>query len=208
MHARLGLLSIVTALALLGCDFFKELESEPDAGETDDDDDDEADDTEGTAGDETEGEPCTVLDEHCEDQDTLVTCDPESGELVTADCSQLCAGLLNFTCTPTDTFQHACWCVSPGEFKIDSCTQLETCVTECGDPNSSCAASCFESTDATTIRLLGALWSCADLSCDELCSESPTDCSSCLAAARAGLWGDCGVERSVCDSDKGDEPWP
>jgi len=192
-------------LALPACDFFKELQSDPDAGGTDEAGDDTTDGTD-TGSDE----PCDVLDEHCADQDTLVSCDPDSGELVTSQCAALCGDtLLNFTCTPTANFVHGCWCVSPGNIKLTACAELEDCVNGCGDPNSTCSQSCFADTDATTIRLLGTLWSCAVIACDEICAMYPADCNSCLASAQAGLWGDCGVERSVCDADKTDEPtWP
>ena len=192
-----------------GCDFFKELQSEPlDETGTDSESGSETDGTGGT--DETAAGPCTVLDDHCANQDTLYTCDANTGEVMMYDCGVLCGSeLLNFTCIPTDSFAHACWCVQPGDIKLRSCSELEACVNECGDPNSDCSKGCFVDTDATTIRLLGTLWSCADLACDEICADYPAECSGCLASARAGLWGDCGVERSVCDADQTDEPtWP
>lgn len=197
----------VVALLTTGCDFFKELQSDPDAGGETGDDTTAGDDTGGeTAG--TDGEPCDVLDEHCSDQDTLNSCDFESGELVTYSCAALCGTeLLNFTCTPTDSFLHACWCVSPGANKLRTCSDLEICINECADPASSCSANCFADTDPQTVRLLGALYSCADRACDEVCAAAPEECSNCLGAARAGLWGDCGVERSVCDADELDDPW-
>jgi hypothetical protein len=198
-------LTIALVLALPGCDFFKELQSEnPEETGTDDEAGDTADET----ADDTAG-TCDVLDEHCEDQDTLVNCNPETGELVTLECAALCGEQLNFTCTPTADFTHGCWCVVPGNIKLATCTELEACISECGDPNSTCSQACFGDTDAATIRLLGTLWSCADLSCDEICATYPADCNGCLASARAGLWGDCGVERSVCDADElDDQPWP
>lgn len=206
------MLAIAAASALLltgasGCDFFKELESLPGAGETGGETDAG---TGETFGDGTGGEPCDVLDERCSDQDTLHACDYESGEMLTLNCASVCGqSLLNFTCTPTADFRHACWCVSPGAFKLRTCAELEQCIIDCGDPDSDCASACFEDTDAQTARLLGALYSCADQTCDNVCAASPADCGSCLLAARAGLWGDCGVERSVCDADETDEPsWP
>ncbi|WP_106093014.1 hypothetical protein [Enhygromyxa salina] len=199
----------VTIGALTGCDFFQELESLPEAGEDGSSDSGGTGDT-GEAGD-TGGEPCDVLDEYCSDQDTLHSCDVATGELSTYPCATVCgsANLLNFTCTPTATFQHGCWCVNPGDIKIDTCLQLDQCVVECGDPDSTCAGNCFSRTDAQTVRLLGALYSCADRACDEVCASSPGDCGNCLTAAKAGLWGDCGVAREVCDADQSDEPsWP
>jgi hypothetical protein len=206
-------LTVLIALGASGCDFFRELQSLPEAGE-DGTAEDESGGTgnTGETGDTGGGQPCDVLDESCSDQDTLQSCDFESGELLTYDCGAWCGegALLNFTCTPTADFSHGCWCVEPGDIKLDSCSQLELCVFECGgDPNSQCTSSCFQRTDAQTIRLLGTLYSCADRACDELCVASPGDCGSCLLSARAGLWGDCGLAREVCDADVTDEPsWP
>jgi hypothetical protein len=209
MRSTLVALSVlaVTLGALTGCDFFQELESLPEAGEDGSGDSDGTADT-GETG-ETGGEPCNVLDEFCSDQDTLHHCDQNTGELVTYPCATVCGSgnLLNFTCTPTASFLHACWCVNPGKIKLDTCAQLDTCVVECGDPDSTCAGECFTKTDAQTGRLLGALYSCADRACDEVCASSPVDCGSCLIAAKAGLWGDCGVAREVCDADESDDPW-
>jgi hypothetical protein len=201
---RAALFISITSSAALGCDFFRELESRPEAGEEADDADDEAES--GTAG-ETGGEPCTVLDDRCSDQDTLHSCNFSTGEIDTYYCAGLCQGSLNFSCTPMADFRHACWCVSPGKVKIDTCSQLESCLVGCGDPNSACSEKCFSRTDQVTIRLLGNLYSCADRACDDLCAASPVECGSCLLAAKAGLWGDCGLARQVCDADVGDEPW-
>jgi hypothetical protein len=206
-------LAVVMSVGASGCDFFRELQSLPEAGEDgtgDESDDSDSDSDE--SGETGDAEPCDVLDESCSNQDTLHSCDYESGELVTYDCAVWCGegALLNFTCIPSADFTHGCWCVAPGDIKLDSCWQLESCMYECGgDPNSSCTHSCFDRTDAQTIRLLGTLYSCADRACDELCVASPADCGSCLQAARAGLYGDCGVEREVCDADSNDESgWP
>jgi hypothetical protein len=211
---RRSSLGLVFALALVsGCDFFQELQSLPEAGE--DGTDSGTGSTEDGTGDtgETGDEgPCDVLDESCPNQDTLSSCDLATGELITYDCAALCqsGNLLNFTCTPTEDFSHGCWCVEPGTIKIDNCAQLEGCVIDCGgDPDSDCANECFTRTDAQTIRLLGTLYSCADRACDPLCAESPLDCGACLLQARAGLYGDCGLERQVCNADQNDEPsWP
>ncbi len=201
------MLIFVTGSAAVGCDFFHELESLPDAGEDESGSDDDAEAE--TAGETGDG-PCTVLDDRCSDQDTLHSCNLETGEVDTYYCAALCGdSLINFTCTPTSDFRHACWCVSSGAIKIDTCAQLEVCLAECGDPGSDCANACFERTDYQTIRLLGTLYSCADRACDDLCEVSPADCGSCLVAAQAGLWGDCGLHREVCDADVNDEPsWP
>lgn len=205
---RVPILVLVLGLGSSACDFFRELESLPEAGE------DGSDDGTTDASDEsgTDGGPCDVLDESCPTQDTLEKCDAESGELVNYDCAGLCGqgGQLNFTCTPTADFQHGCWCVDPGGIKLDSCVDLEICVAECGgDPTSPCVEQCFGRTDAQTVRLLGTLFACADRVCDDVCAAAPADCGSCLLSARAGLWGDCGVEREVCNADQVDEPgWP
>ena len=207
LHA--ALFSAITSVALTGCDFFHELESEADAGgtETGATTDEFGDEF----GDESGGEACDVLDDRCGDQDTLYSCNFETGEVDLYYCAALCGeDLLNFSCVPSADFRHACWCVSPGTVKIDTCAQLESCIDECGgDPGSPCTNSCFERTDAQTVRLLGTLFSCADRTCDDLCEASPSECGSCLVLARAGLWGDCGLEREVCDADESDEPsWP
>ncbi|MCA9699434.1 MAG: hypothetical protein KC431_18050 [Myxococcales bacterium] len=208
MHPRrsptLALALALVLPALAGCDFFKELQSEPgaEAGDTDTDTD--------TGDSDTGDEPCTNLDDYCADQDTLRTCDPESGALVTLDCASLCgaSSQLNFSCIPAEDI-HACWCVTPGQYKLKSCSELEQCVVACGDPGSDCSQNCFTDTTYQTVRLLGSLYHCADTSCDDICKEFPSDCGSCMQAALAGVWGDCGLERSVCDADQNDEPtWP
>ena len=63
---------------------------------------------------------------------------------------------------------------------------------------------------ATTARLYGALVLCAEAACEDECLEVPEGCGECISLARAGLYGDCGVERSVCDADRPDDgfPWP
>jgi len=217
VHRRRALLPLSAALSIglvsTGCDFFKELQSDPDAGEGTDGGETASSET-GTDGSDATAEtgdagPCDVLDETCSDQDTLNSCNFESGELVTYNCAVVCGSeLLNFTCTPTDSFIHACWCVSPGAIKQRTCYNLEDCIADCGDPESDCASNCFGDTDSQTVRLLGSLYSCADRACDSLCASTPEQCSDCLGAARAGLWGDCSVERSVCDADELDQPWP
>jgi hypothetical protein len=200
------LLLSITSSALIACDFFQELESKPGAeGETG------AEGPGATEAGETEGTPCDVLDERCSDQDTLHSCNPTTGAIDVHYCTALCgADLINFTCTPMADFRHACWCVSPGTIKLDSCSQLEACIVDCGgDPGSPCSNGCFERTIYQTVRLLGSLYSCADRACDELCAASPGECGSCLLLAKAGLFGDCGLQRSVCDADTNDEPtWP
>ena len=212
----------IAAIALLltglgsGCDFFKELQSLPEAGEDESgdgsgEDGDEESDT-GTPTDIADEGPCDVLDDQCSDQDTLLSCDFDSGEVFSCPCASMCAesGMLNFTCTPTADFSHGCWCAQPGQFKLDNCLQLDTCITDCGGgPGDECALECFTRTDAQTVRLLGTLYHCADKTCDAICAESPIDCGNCLLSARAGLYGDCGVEREVCNADLNDEPsWP
>jgi hypothetical protein len=113
-------------------------------------------------------------------------------------------------CTATATGQHACWCVTPGTYKLDSCTQLELCLAECGsDAAGACGTTCFGRTTAETVRLYGSLASCAALACEEICLADPASCTNCVVQAKAGLFGDCGVARSVCDADQNDdEPWP
>jgi len=195
-----------------GCDFFQELESLPEAGESGEAGEAGESGETGTPLDFGAGEACTVLDDVCPDQDTLHACDAATGELLSYSCATMCAQseMLNFTCTPTADFSHGCWCAQPGQIKIDTCVQLEACLVDCGEgPGSACAFECFKRTDAQTVRLLGTLYHCADQACDPICASSPADCGICLLNARAGLFGDCGVEREVCNADQGDEPsWP
>lgn len=206
---RASLLLWVTSSALVACDFFQELESKPGAPEQE-----AGEDTSGDMAGETEGdsqEPCDVLDDRCSDQDTLHSCNFETGAVDLYYCTALCgADLVNFSCTPMANFRHGCWCVSPGTIKLDSCSELEACIVGCGgEPGSPCTNGCFERTNYQTARLLGSLYSCADRACDELCAGSPAECGACLLLAKAGLFGDCGLARSVCDADSNDEPsWP
>jgi hypothetical protein len=190
------------ALALTACDFFRELEGNEggetgDTGETGDDPDRVTDD-------------CTLEDDFCMGQDRLQSCDFSSGEAGIVDCGVLCGTYTNFTCATLGTGQHACWCVEAGLNKIDSCTQLEQCLADCGGGvTGACGEKCFGRTTDTTVRLYGALVYCAESECLDLCYESPQSCASCVSAAKQGLYGGCGVERSVCDADDNDEPdWP
>ena len=154
---------------------------------------------------------CDPADDHCESQDRLLRCDEALGTQQSWDCSIVCqnSGALNFTCLDSG-MGHACWCVQAGTQKIDSCSQLESCLSDCGDQIlASCGEQCFSRTTFQTIRLYGALVSCADRYCADICEQSPESCASCIVSARAGTIGDCGVERSVCDADENDEnPWP
>ncbi|MGB1700889.1 MAG: hypothetical protein ACPHRO_13105, partial [Nannocystaceae bacterium] len=139
--------------------------------------------------------------------DILSSCDLQSGILSEYNCASLCGGSLNFTCLSNPDGQHGCWCVQPGDFAIDGCVELEICIASCATP--SCADSCFSRASTSTIRLLGALFHCAESDCEEFCQESADACNACILSTRAGVYGGCGVERSVCDNDTVSEiPWP
>jgi hypothetical protein len=184
------------------CDFFKELQGAEAAGETD------------TDGAETEGEAdtdaCGLEDDYCAGQDTLESCDYASGIATTYNCAQLCGEYVNFSCLTIAAGSHGCWCVEPDPYGWYTCTDLEACLAGCGtDVAGECGNQCFLRTTATTIRLLGALVACSEVQCQASCVDAPEGCMDCLLAAKAGLYGDCSVERSLCDADESDdEPWP
>lgn len=190
-----------------GCDFFQELESEPTAGT-------DTDTGTGTGGSDT-GDPddgsCDLArDDRCLDQDTVDSCDPQTGELTELDCPALCGANTNFSCVSTSTGQHACWCVEPGAVKTLSCTELEGCLEDCeGAPDLGCADRCFGRTDALTIRIFGALLHCAETTCEQTCTDAPGSCAQCVSAARLAGEGGCSLPRAICDDDRNpDEPWP
>lgn len=191
----------------MGCDFFQELEStaQDETSTGGEDTGDEASET-GETGD---GGPCEAIDDRCDSQDVLHSCDLDSGELTELNCASACGGgaFMNFTCLMSPSGAHGCWCVLPGEFALDGCAQLEACLGGC--TTDACADSCFGRASVPSIRLLGALFHCAETDCAEFCEESIEACNSCILATRAGVYGGCGVERSVCDADTVDEiPWP
>jgi hypothetical protein len=194
---------VVSVFALGACDFFNELQSaDSETGEGDGDGDGD-----GESGSETGGE-CTLQDDMCVSQDNLLSCNFETGELEDLNCANLCAPNINVACMMAPSTVHACWCAVPGDIKIDSCTQLESCLNNCGPAaTEECGWNCLDRTDASTVRLLGALLSCADIACDQICKDDINVCADCLLSARAGLYGDCSIERSTCDQDSS-EPWP
>jgi hypothetical protein len=137
----------------------------------------------------------------------LSSCDLASGVLTDYNCATLCNGNLNFTCLSNPDGQHGCWCVQPGDIALDGCAQVEVCIAGCTTAN--CTNGCFGRASTPTIRLLGALFHCAESDCEAQCEASAETCNSCILATRAGVYGGCGVERSVCDADTVDEiPWP
>lgn len=200
---------MISTLALGGCDFFKELESVETGTETGDETASESgDETAAESSSDTEAQACSIIEDECVDQDTLMSCDFESGELNELNCAALCAPNINVTCMMTPSTVHACWCAAPGTQKLDSCSQLEDCLNTCGpDATGECGFACMERTDANTVRLLGALLSCADIACDDICKEDLNVCANCILSARAGLSGNCSLERSICDQDTNDDPW-
>jgi hypothetical protein len=197
-HLVLGI--CLASVALGGCEFFEELQSEPE-------DEPPASD-ESTSETADEGEPCEIAsDDECVDQDTLASCSPSDAILRIVSCPQTCGGNTNFSCVGTPTGQHACWCVVPGYQKVLSCTELETCLLGCGE-DGVCLDQCFARTDAATIRLYGALLWCAETSCAATCSDAPHTCPECVLATLASGAGGCTLERAVCDDDRNDEPQP
>ncbi|MBC8067077.1 MAG: hypothetical protein IAG13_01990 [Deltaproteobacteria bacterium] len=209
---------VVLLAATAGCSLFKELQdadsaedSGSDTGDTDDTDDTTGtgDSGSGTGSDETSSACEIPEDDRCLDQDTLQTCDPDSGELTEYACADLCAGTPNFTCLiAASDGRHGCWCVEPGPQKVLSCTELEACLGDCsGASDTSCADQCFSRTSIEAIRTFGALVFCAHAGCDDDCRESPDACGTCIAQAIVSGAGACTLERSVCDQDMNDEPW-
>src|SRR5688572_2113387 len=138
---------VVFLAATAGCSLFKELqdaESAEDSGSgtgTSDTGSDETDDADDTGSDETSSACELPDDDRCLDQDTLQTCDPDSGVLTEYACADLCAGTPNFTCLiAASDGRHGCWCVTPGPQKVLSCTELEACLGDCsGAADTSCA---------------------------------------------------------------------
>ncbi|MEX1364287.1 MAG: hypothetical protein AB1Z98_14265 [Nannocystaceae bacterium] len=199
--------SVLAAALGAGCDFFRELESEP-TGETD------AATGTGTEGTETgdpDDGPCELArDDRCLDQDTVASCNLTDGQLYELDCPALCGTNTNFSCVSAGTGQHACWCVEPGANKVLSCTELEGCIEDCeGAPTLECADQCFRRTDALTIRILGALLHCAEATCEQTCLDAPAACATCVTQARREGEGGCSLPRAICDDDRNpDEPWP
>lgn len=205
--------SLVLALAALSaCTLFKELQSEESATSTDTGSDTgsgSGSTSDSGSGSETSASCEISEDDRCVDQDTLRTCDPDSGAVTDYACADLCAGTPNFTCLiAASDGRHGCWCVVPGPQKVLSCTELEACLAECtGAADTSCADSCFSRTTIETIRTFGALVYCAHAGCDDDCREAPDTCGTCIDNAIVSGTGACTLERSVCDQDKNDEPW-
>ncbi len=200
---------IALGLGGAGCDFFRELESEPGATGTGTGTDTAAGST--SSGGTADAGPCEIaVDDRCLDQDAVASCDPVDGILREVDCPAVCGSLTNFSCVVTGTGQHSCWCVDPGENKQLTCTGLESCLGGCDLSQSfECADKCFGRTDATTIRLFGALVHCAETACEDACREVPSGCQACVDAARTAGESGCSLPRAVCDDDRDpEEPWP
>jgi hypothetical protein len=204
-------LLVVVALTA-GCSWFKELQSADSAEDSGSGSgtagDGDASDGSGSSG--TGGGPCTIAnDDRCVDQDTLRSCDEATGEVTESSCNDLCTGTLNFSCViATAEAQHGCWCVVPGDLKLLTCTELESCLLDCGGANTTaCADACFDRTTSGTIRTYGALVSCAHHGCDDTCRDTPEGCAACISSAINSGAGDCVLERSVCDADAPSDPW-
>jgi hypothetical protein len=203
---------VVLLAALAGCSLFKELqnaESAEDGSGTGSGSTDGTGSDSGSGSDETAASCEIAQDDRCLDQDTLQTCDPDSGAVTEFACTDLCAGTPNFTCLiAAADGRHGCWCVVPGPQKVLSCTELEACLADCsGAADMACADKCFSRTSIETIRTFGALVYCAHSGCDDDCRETPDTCGTCIDQAIVSGTGACTLERSVCDQDQNDEPW-
>lgn len=203
--------TLVLALAVAaGCGLFKELQSEESATSAGSGSSSGTGSSSGSGGSDETSASCEIsMDDRCADQDTLQTCDPDSGAFAEYACADLCAGTPNFTCLiASSDGRHGCWCVAPGPQKVLSCTDLEGCLNDCtGAADMSCADACFSRTTIETIRTFGALVYCAHKECDDACREAPEGCGTCIDQAIAAGTGSCTLERSVCDQDHNDEPW-
>lgn len=202
---RAQLLALGTWALGSGCGgFFEELQS---ADSADTDEGETTTETTGGGGD-TETMGCVLPDDdRCLDQDTVQHCDPEAQTVELVSCTQLCGTNTNFSCVTVAPGVHGCWCVVPGDQKIDSCAQLETCLQGCADPTGPCPDQCFGRTTPETVRLYGTLVHCAQASCHETCGEAPELCAGCIGSALADGTGGCGLARSVCDADLNDDPF-
>lgn len=195
----------ITAMALLvGCGFFQELGP---VGSTGGEAGDTEGDTEGAEGETALS--CEQGEDACLSQDTLRSCDPTTGNSTLFDCAAECGTFTNFACVAAGAPNHLCWCVEPGKQKVLSCTELESCLVDCGNAiGSACTDRCFARTNTAAVRLYGALMSCAHVGCEDICRLDAAACESCLAGGLSGQSGDCAVERAVCDNDRNDDPFP
>jgi len=196
------LFALSCSVSISSCALFEELEGK--SGSTDG-----MGDTGGMGDGADDDGLCNYLDDYCAGQDLLESCSPEKGDVTSIHCAAACGQYMNFTCLGSANGQHGCWCVEPGKQKLDSCRDLELCLGECQTNVNACADRCFGRTDASTIRLYGALVHCAEADCQSLCDEAPEACASCVVNTKSGLVGGCSVERSACDADRTDDfPWP
>lgn len=194
--------------ALLGaCGLFQELQSADSASTG-------SSSSSGSSGaDGGSGGGCEIATEdRCDNQDTLSSCDPVSGEVTVYSCTDVCGDNLNFSCLrATAEGQHACWCVAPGNKAQLACVDLEGCLRACSDDpaaSSSCPDECFARASSGTIRAYGALVFCANEYCNTSCQEDPASCSQCIEEAIMFGGGDCTLERALCDDDSNDDdPW-
>ncbi len=208
--------ALTVGIAVAGCSLFQELQSADSSTPATDGSSGGSDGSgsgSGSGSGGAEAHACVIAsDDRCENQDTLRSCDPSTGEATVYSCTDVCGGNLNFSCLLASTEgQHACWCVVPGAGKQLSCTGLEDCLRACEASQSApagCADTCFSRTNAETIRSYGALVFCANEYCDTACHEDQAACGDCVAEAIQFGGGDCTLERALCDQDDGtDDPW-
>lgn len=198
-HATALIASLGVLPACGSLPFFQELQSEPNGSESS---------SSGEGSESTESLACRFDQEICLDQDRLEQCDTESEALIQRDCQAECGSLSNFSCVQTAA-GPGCWCFEAGLDKRLSCSELETCLRDCAaEGDASCVDRCFSSTDRSTTRLYGALVSCVHIQCQSTCFDAPQLCTTCIEQGIADGTGNCALQRSVCDTDRTDDPFP
>ena len=202
---------VVVATLTGACGWFKELQSADSGAGASTGSDSGSDSGSQDSGSDGTGEAlCEIVeDDRCDDQDTLLSCDEATGVLSEYSCNDMCTGTLNFSCVIASAdSRHGCWCVVPGDQKLLTCSELESCLLDCSQASSTaCADACFVRTNAGTVRTYGALVSCAHRDCDDTCRDEPQACSSCISSTIGAGTGKCTLERSVCDADASSDPW-
>ncbi len=187
---------------MLACSLFDELGSKSNGGG------DGGSDSGG--GDESEGGAIAscipAQHDRCLEQDVLQSCMTAGGNTLRIQCDELCGDNVNVTCLATSIEQHGCWCAAPGRAAQSTCAELEACILRCNF-DIACSDTCLTRSDATTMRLFGALVYCAQAGCEETCMQDASTCGLCVQTKMTGADGDCAVERTLC-GDETDTPFP
>jgi hypothetical protein len=200
--------ALALVAGLLGCGLFEELQDAESASASSDDDG-AASSSAGDDGSSETAAACEIAtDDRCEDQDTLYSCDPATGEVTGFSCVALCGTNMNFTCLLANNGgQHGCFCVAPG-IDASTCWELETCLRDCvTSADAGCTERCFSRADANTIRTYGALVYCAHQECGPTCLALPDQCAACIEYTIKTGVGACAVERSLCETDATEDPY-